>query len=125
MNKVSAQKVQQLLAQASQMVKQAAVEIAERDLIIEQYRSKESASKIANAMRDKNIVPSWALTEDDAVGHIMSMAPEKRAAVQAAVDMAAPQDPFAHLDVSRDSDHPEGGRVKGASAFEQFVFGNL
>jgi hypothetical protein len=124
MNGVSAQKLQQLLVHASEMVKSASVALAEKDQLIEEYRRRDEASKIASAMKEKNIVPTWALSDDDAVGHIMQMDSEKIAAVKMAVDMAAPQDPFAHLDNSR-GDEGMSGHTKGASVFEQFIMGNV
>lgn len=124
MSQLSAEKLQQLLGQASAMVKHAASEIERRDRVIAEYAKREHAAKIASDMREKNIVPAWALSEDEAINHIMGLDAEKLSAVQMAVDMAAPQDPFAHLDSGSDAIGTEG-RIKGASAFEQFVMGGI
>jgi len=125
MDKLSAQKMQRLAAQSAQLLKQAADELEEKDRVIEQYRQKEAAAGVYTAMQEKNISPPWAASEGDAVQHLMEMPPEKQAAVRMAVEMAAPQHPFAQLDSQQDDMVEGSGRVKGASSFEQFVYGNI
>lgn len=124
MKKVSAQRMQKLLASSARLLKQAAVALEEKDKLIEQFRQKEAAASIYDQMQEKNISPPWASSENEAVQQLLRMPPEKRAAVQMAVDMAAPQHPFAQLDLQKDTSG-DGRNVRGDSAFEQYILGNF
>jgi len=124
MEKLSAQQVQYLLAHSADMLEKQAHEIRELRARNEAYQRREEASKIASDLQDKNLSPAWGSSEEEVVQHIMNLPQDKLAAVRMAVEFAAPHDPFAYLDNSRESFEGDG-RVKGASAFEQFIFGNM
>ena len=124
MDKLSTQQVQYLQAHSADMLEKAAARIKELEEVVTEFRRKDEAEKIASQMKEKNLSPSWGAAGSDIVDEIMSFPADKIAAVRMAIDMAAPHDPFAQLDSSRDA-APGEGRVKGASAFEQFVMGNI
>lgn len=124
MEKLSAQQVRVLLAHSADMLEKQAKVIVELTAQNEAYRRRAEAEKIASDLQEKNLSPAWGASEEEVVQKILKLPPEKLAAVRMAVDFAAPHDPFAHLDNSRDG-HEGSGRVKGSSAFEQYIFGNI
>lgn len=123
MEKISAQKVVRILGDAAVALDKAASIIAAQQQELGQYRRKEDATKIASAMREKNLAPTWAPTEEAAVQHILQLPMDKMAALRMSVDMATPQDPFARLDKDPETSHSSSS-VPGTSSFERFVLGD-
>jgi len=121
--KTSHEKLSHLLRRSSVLLKSAANEIASRDAIIAEYRAREEAQKVAAAMQDKNLSPTWGSTTDEIVQQYMGMPPQRQEAVKEAVAMAAPHDPFAYLE--KEGQHEGTGRTPGGSLFEQFVSGQI
>lgn len=123
MEKISAQDVVRVLGDNAEALEKAASMIVDQAQELERYRRREEAQKIASAMREKNLAPTWAPTEEEAVTTIEQLPSEKLAALKMSVDMATPQDPFAHLEQKEDT--ATGGPIPGTSAFERFVLGDL
>jgi len=123
MEKISAQDAVRVYADTAAALEKAAGVIENQAQELERYRRREEAQKIASAMREKNLAPTWAPTEEEAVSTIERMPREKLAALKMSVDMATPQDPFAHLEHKDDA--ATSGSVRGTSAFERFVLGDI
>ncbi|MCA8939615.1 MAG: hypothetical protein KDB07_07400 [Planctomycetes bacterium] len=128
MHKVSSSQLRATLKTAAHLLKQASAHIKAVEAENAAYKRRDHATKLASAIRSKNMSPSWGQNEDEMVEHIMQMSGEKIAAIEAAVDMAAPHDPFAYIESDEaEAHHHDGARVKvaGGSAFEQYVLGNI
>lgn len=123
MEKISAQDAARVAADSAVALEKAASVIESQAQELERYRRREEAQKIASSMREKNLAPTWAPTEEEAVTAIEQMPSEKLAALRMSVDMATPQDPFAHLEQKEDA--ASGGPVPGTTALERFVLGDL
>lgn len=105
------------------MMEKAARILVEQGEELERYRRNDEASKLAAAMEEKNLSLPGVTSKEEAIQHIASLPPEKVAAMRLSVEMATPQDPFAHLDGEQTNN--EGGYVPGHSPLEQFIVGNL
>lgn len=126
MEKISSSQMRATIQTSSALLKQASARIKELEAENAAYKRRDHASKLASAIREKNLSPSWGDSDDRLVEHIMQMPSEKLAAVEAAVEMAAPHDPFAYIQ-DDESSHRDGVRVKvaGGSSLEQYVLGNI
>jgi hypothetical protein len=123
MEKISAQDAVRVYADSAEALEKAASIIEDQARELERFRRREEAQKIASSMREKNLAPTWAPTEEEAVATIEQLPSEKLAALKMSVEMATPQDPFAHLEQKEES--AGGGTIPGTSAFERFVLGDL
>jgi hypothetical protein len=123
MEKISAKDAVRVYADSAEALEKAAGIIESQAQELERYRKREEAQKIASAMREKNLAPTWAPTEQEAVKTIEQLPSQKLAALKMSVDMATPQDPFAHLEQKEDAG--TGGHVQGTSALERYVLDDL
>jgi len=134
---ISGQKVQQMLASNAAALEKAASIIVAQQQELDAYRRQDEARKIASAMQEKHMAPVWGPTEEEAVNYIAQLDNEKRAALEMAIELSAPQASFASLDNFGEektaSAHSNqyisyemtGGRNLGNHSFEQLIMGNL
>ena len=123
MDKISADQAVRIYLDSAAALEKAASIIESQAQELERYRRREEALKIASAMREKNLAPTWAPTEEEAVRVIEQMPEDKLSALKMSVEMATPQDPFAHLEQKESA--ATGGEIPGTTAFERFVLGDI
>ena len=109
--------MKQSLAETAALIKKAAEELAELRQKLAYYEKKERVEKIAQAMEEKGLRPSWGTTREEVVEKLMKMPHEKLAVVEEAVDMAAPDDPLAGVE----EEQLESGQPAPDNSFEQYL----
>lgn len=112
------------MAEGAELLKQANAEIAKLHAELHQYKLREYNTKLARAMIQKNLHTSFGANEEEVVSNLMKQSHMKLASIAEAVNLAAPNNPFAYLDDSNPS-AGTGQANRDASPFVQYMMGNL